>query len=328
MIVEFAWKYIILFTLWATIIFYFFHLMEHWGYQIAFPYEPLGTIGIAVAFYLGFKNSQSYDRFWEGRKIWGSIVNSSRTWGMYTIDFVTNLHATNQVSEEELKAIRQRIIYRHIAWLHGLRLHLRQQSTFSKNYKSRMNKYLSGRPDQAQWDREVAPCLDQKEYEFLIARVNTPAQIIKKQSEEVLKLRERGLIDDFRHMEMMRILEEFYNLQGKCERIKSTPLPRQYAFFGRLFVIIFLILLPVGLVGLFSQMGHSFMWLAIPFNVIISWVFITMELVGDSSEDPFEGYVNDVPMTALSVTIERDLRDMLLETDLPPSTQAVEGVLM
>jgi len=136
------------------------------------------------------------------------------------------------------------------------------------------------------------------------------------------------LVDDFRHMEMMRVLEEFYNLQGKCERIKNTPFPRQYAFFSKIFTWIFILLLPFGLIGEFAKMGHDLIWLTIPFSVLISWIFITMEIVGDNSEDPFENFANDVPMSALTRTIEIDLREMLGETDLPPKVQAVNDILM
>ena len=94
------------------------------------------------------------------------------------------------------------------------------------------------------------------------------------------------------------------------------------------FTWIFILLLPFGMLGEFAKMGHHMQWLAIPFCVLISWVFITMEQIGDNSEDPFEGFVNDVPMTALCRTIEIDLREMLGETDLPDKVQAQNGILM
>lgn len=83
------------------------------------------------------------------------------------------------------------------------------------------------------------------------------------------------------------------------------------------------------MVGEFASFGgHNLIWLTVPFCVLISWIFITMELVGDNSEDPFENFVNDVPMTALCRTIEIDLREMLGETDLPPKIQPVNDILM
>jgi putative membrane protein len=81
------------------------------------------------------------------------------------------------------------------------------------------------------------------------------------------------------------------------------------------------------MVGEFAAMNHSLIWLTIPFSVLISWIYITMETVGDSSEDPFENFINDVPMTALCKTIEIDLREMLDETDLPDGIKPVDDVL-
>ena len=95
-----------------------------------------------------------------------------------------------------------------------------------------------------------------------------------------------------------------------------------------MFTWIFIILLPFGLLGQFADMGHSMELIAIPFGVLISWIFLTMETVGDSSEDPFDNFINDVPMTALCRTIERDLREMLGEIDIPPSVVAQDGILM
>ena len=95
-----------------------------------------------------------------------------------------------------------------------------------------------------------------------------------------------------------------------------------------MFVWIFILLLPFGLVGEFNQMGHNVIWLTVPFFMLVAWVFITMEVVGDNSEDPFEGFINDVPMTALCRTIEIDLREMLGEEDIPPAIAAVNDILM
>jgi len=170
--------------------------------------------------------------------------------------------------------------------------------------------------------------LDQKEYEFLIDRRNTATHLIRQQGEDLKDLMDSSHIEDFRHMEMMSCLEEFYNLQGKCERIKNTPFPRQYAYFGKVFTWLFILLLPFGMVSEFAAMGHNFVWLTIPFCVLISWMFVTMDVVGDTSEDPFENFVNDVPMTALCRTIEIDLREMLGEKNLPESIKPVNDILL
>jgi putative membrane protein len=325
---RFAWWNLLIFTIWGSAVVWYYHHMEHHDINIAIPFLPLSTIGIAVAFYIGFKNNAAYDRFWEARKIWGGIVNYSRTWGNQVMSFVSN-GFNKDISDEELHNIRRELIYRHVAWLNALRLQLRQPSSFSLRRSHSIKSLSIGSPERKHWDEEVGALLCKDDYLALFEKKNTATQLIRQQGEDLKELFEdKRLIEHFRHMELMKVLEEFYNLQGKCERIKNTPFPRQYAFFSKVFTWIFIILLPIGLVGQFSEMGHSFIWLTVPFSVLISWIFITMEVVGDNSEDPFENFVNDVPMTALCRTIEIDLREMLGETDLPPKIQPVNDILM
>jgi len=332
LVFQFAWKYLVFYLVYASLIVYIHHYFSHTDYDIdlTIPFLPISTIGIAVAFYIGFKNNQAYDRFWEARKIWGGIVNYSRTWGNQVLSFITNLHASDEHSEEEIREIQKRLIYRHIGWLYALIHMLRQANSFSKvNNKVIVKRVTGERPDKQQCDRDVAPFLSGNEYAELSSSVNLCTQLIRKQGTELKDLRvKHGLIDDFRHMEMMKVLEEFYNLQGKCERINNTPFPRQFAYFSKVFTWIFILIMPFGLLGEFESLDHNYMWLTIPFFVLIAWIFMTMELVGDNSEDPFENYVNDVPMSALTRVIERDLRQMLGEQELPPKVAAVKDVLM
>lgn len=324
-VLRFAWKNLLFFIFWASLIVWANHHFEHHQSSISIPFLPLSTIGIAVAFYIGFKNNAAYDRFWEARKIWGGIVNYSRTWGNQVVNFVSNPEA----SSTEIASIHEKMIYRHIAWLNALRLQLRKPSSFSIQHKGSVKSFKKGSPERKHWDEEVGGLLCKADYDYLVERKNTATHLIKLQGEDLRILNEeKNLVNDFRHMEMMRVLEEFYNLQGKCERIKNTPFPRQYAYFSKIFVWIFVILLPFGLVGEFSKMGHTMAFLTIPFSVLISWIFITMEIVGDNSEDPFENFINDVPMTALCRTIEIDLREMLCETDLPPKIMPEMDILM
>ncbi len=330
-ILTFAWKHLLFFLIYGSIITWLDHYLEHQGRSLSIPFLPISTIGIAVAFYLGFKNNQSYDRFWEGRKIWGGIVNYSRTWGNLVKSFVTENHVTDPtITDAVIKETHRRLIYRHISWLNALRLQLRRPSNHSIDFsKSSARKHYKGRPGGEDWEQDVAPFLScVEERNELMGFKNVATQLIRMQGEDLKILEQKGMIEDFRHMEMMSCLEEFYNLQGKCERIKNTPLPRQYSYFSHIFVWIFILLMPFGLVGEFVSMGHSMVWMTIPCYMLISWIFLTMELVGDNSEDPFENFINDVPMTALCRTIEIDLREMLGETDLPPKIEPVDGILM
>ena len=166
------------------------------------------------------------------------------------------------------------------------------------------------------------------EHDRLINNKNTATQIINEQARTLTALRKRGIIEDFRHMQFQTLLDNLYDHQGKAERIKKFPLPRQYAHSSWIFVTIFIILLPFGMVTEFHKIGEIGAWISIPFSVIVGWIFIMMELVGDYSENPFEGLGNDIPMLSLCRVIEIDLKEMLGEEDLPPPIDAIDGVLM
>lgn len=326
-ILRFAWRNLIRFVVWSLAVTAAYVELKAQGINISIPFLPLSTIGIAVAFYVGFKNSQSYDRFWEGRKIWGGIVNYSRTWTNQVLTYVNNRYASVPLPADTLHDIHRELVYRHLAWINSLRIQLRRTTMLDR-------RNLSYTPDfQLQQDREctnhIGTFLTQEEFDDIIGKANAATHLVKNQGQQLRQLEGEGLIENFRHIDMMRTLEELYNLQGRCERIKNTPFPRQYAYFSTVFVWIFVLLLPFGLVGEFDKLGtHAYVWLTVPFSILISWIFSTIEIVGDNSEDPFENYVNDVPMTALCRTIEIDLREMLDETELPAKVQPVGDVLM
>jgi len=332
---RFSGGHLIWLTLWSafvTLIYELIHL--HW---LKIPLLPLTVIGTAVAFYVGFKNNQAYDRLWEARKIWGAIVNSSRAWGASVKAFVSNQFAEGNYSEEDLYAIKKRLIYRHVGWLYSLRSqlliptpweHINQNKHVAKAAKKRREQYGVGLVDDDATRQNLDNFLPKDELERLINYKNTATQIIDQQSQDLAELRKQSIIEDFRHMELQNILNDFYVHQGKCERIKKFPLPRQYGSMSFVFVGVFIFLLPFGMVSEFSAMGHFGAWLSIPFCALVGWVYVMMELVGDYSENPFEGLGNDIPMLALCRTIEIDLREMLNETDLPPGIQAKNGILM
>ena len=301
------------------------------------PWLPVSVIGTAVAFYVGFKNNQAYDRMWEARKIWGGIVNSSRSWGMKIDGFISNLFTDSSFSDKEIKDIKQRLIYRHIAWLYTHRQqllkptsweHVSQEGPTSTLAAWNQQKFGIGVLNEENERTDIKNFINQHEIDRLTKASNQATQIINEQSRDIQSLREKGLIDDFRHMEIVKLLEEFYTLQGKNERIKKFPFPRQYASLSRYFVGIFIILFPFSMIPELITVGSWGIWLATPISVLIGWVYVMMEITGDYSENPFQGMANDIPMMSLCRTIEIDLREMLGETELPPSIQPKNGVLM
>lgn len=268
----------------------------------------------------------------------GSIINSSRAWGSTVKGFLSNQFAEQDYSDSELHALKSKLIHRHIAWLYSLRSQLLIPTSWEhisqggkrgrKATEAQMKRFGVGLIDDHDTELILRENLPAEEYDRLINYKNTATQIIDQQTQDLKKLRGMNIIDDFRQMELQKILYDFYIHQGKAERIKKFPLPRQYGNSSQIFVGIFLFLLPFGMLTEFHQLGETAAWLSIPFSVIVGWVFIMMELVGDYSENPFEGLSNDIPMLALSRVIEIDLREMLREEDLPPPITAVNGVLM
>ena len=310
----------------------------HFGHiRFLIPWLPVSVIGTAVAFYVGFKNNQAYDRMWEARKIWGAIVNSSRAWGMYVDGFVTDQFSEKRISDMELKAVKKRLIYRHIGWLYALRSqllltapweHSNQRGPVGRRARYYQKRFGVGLVDDEVTRSELMNYLPADEYERLIKHSNTATQIINEQSRDLTELRKQELIEDFRHMELQQILYHFYEHQGKCERIKKFPIPRQYANMSRYFVGIFIILLPFSMIPELMQLGDWGLWLSVPITALIGWVYLVMELLGDYSEFPFQGMANDIPMLSICRTIEIDLREMLNDEDIPPPVQAVGGILM
>ncbi|UTW64515.1 hypothetical protein KFE98_10365 [bacterium SCSIO 12741] len=333
-VVGWSWHH----TLWLTVMTSSLAALYAHGYiSFHIPWLPVSVIGTAVAFYVGFKNNQSYDRMWEARKIWGGIVNDSRSWGMMVDGFVTNQFAHEKLSDDELKAIKKRLVYRHVGWLYAHRSqllvptsweHVSQGGMMARTARFYQKRFGVGLLDDDVTRSELSQFLPAEEHDRLIGHVNTATQIINEQSRDLTKLREKGLIDDFRHMEMESVLRSFYTLQGKNERIKKFPLPRQYANMSRYFVGIFIALLPFSMIPELMNLGTWGLYLSVPITALLGWVYVMMEIIGDYSENPFEGMANDIPMMSLCRTIEIDLREMLGETELPPAIKPKHGVLM
>lgn len=324
--------------IWLTVVMTSVALLYYFGYiHFVIPWLPVSVIGTAVAFYVGFKNNQAYSRMWEARKVWGAIVNDSRTWGMLCDTFISNLHRDEALSDEEIKSIKRRLIYRHIAWLYAHRQqllvvteweHANQSGHVGRTALRYQSEFGIGLLEEKVDENLFKSFISVDEFNRFIKNVNPAAQIINEQGRDLHRLREMDVIDNFKLIQMTNVLRGLYEHQGKNERIKKFPLPRQYANISRYFVGIFIILLPFSMVPALIDAGPLGVWLSIPLSVLIGWVYVMMEIIGDYSENPFQGMANDIPMMSLCRTIEIDLREMLEETDLPPGIKSKNGVLM
>lgn len=310
-------------------------------YWLHLPWLPIGVVGTAVAFIVSFKNNASYDRLWEARKIYGGIVNGSRSFALMVNDFITNEHAKTPLSDAELFAIRKQLIMRHVAWMTSLRHALRQHKPWEASKMDKADQEYLSRLEIREFEYELTDELDgyvsDAEKQEILSKKNKQGACLTLQSRQLQKLKEDGLIEDFRHMEMQGMMTEFFTLQGKVERIKNFPYPRQFATLNYYFVWIFILLLPLAMMHEFEKIGlevvdairahmlvhtspvHAivefvglyFIWFGIPFTVIVSWIFHTMERIGENTENPFEGNSNDIPITTMSRGIEIDIREMI-----------------
>lgn len=286
---------------------------------VSIPWQPVSLIGIAVAFYTGFKNNSSYERLWEARKIWGGIVNVSRAFTVMARDFVNNDEAKERETDTELGLIRQTLVYRHIAWLYAMTIELRKSKAWEHDGpQDELFRSTLGLKFHADQFQQLSAYLDPVEFDYLMQKGNKSSHLLSLQSKHLIKLRQAGIVEHFRHLEMQQLITECFTLQGKSERIKNFPFPRQYATATYYFILLFILLLPFGMLNVFEGIENPlWIWLSIPFSIVGTWVFWIMERIGDYSENPFEGLYNDVPITSMARSIEIDIREMLEETDLP-----------
>lgn len=304
--------------------------------SIKIPWLPISVIGTAVAFFVGFKNNQAYDRMWEARKIWGGIINNSRTWGMQVDGYISDTF-NDTINNNELHSIKKRLIYRHLAWLYSHRKqllvptsweHASQGGTTAKVAISYQEKFGTGLVKDEVSKIEMKNFIPPQELKELEKAKNKATQLINAQSRDLRELRKLAVVEDFRHIELMETLQQFYELQGKNERIKKTPFPRQYASASRLFVGVFVLLLPFSMIPELMSLGNTGLWLSVPVTTLIAFVYLMMEFTADYTENPFQGMANDIPMLSLCRTIEIDLRQMLNEENLPEVISAKDDILM
>ena len=267
--------------------------------QMAFPDAEISVFGIAVAIMLGFRNNEAYNRYWEARTAWGDLTNASRNFACQVMGYIQPPKELQQ-SPHGISAIHSELIYRHLAFLNALRLQLRKEE---------------------KWEA-LKPFLSDTEYLQLKTAANKATILNHWQSRRLRELHQSGWIKQRPYVfGLMESIKAFFVSQGRCERIKTTPLPRQYAFFTKSFVWIFVFLLPFGLV---QHLG----WGTIPIYTLLATIFTITERIGSRTEEPFENKLEDVPMSAICRNIEIDLRQQLGESSVPAPLEPKNGILM
>jgi len=269
-------------------------LRSHPFKAIPVPDITLSVIAAALGVLIGFRTNSAYARWWEARQLWGRLVNSSRSLARQAVSF----SACGGERQSEANRFTRTLITSQIAYVHALRCALR------------------GQPP---WE-DIGPFLDPQTLAALQEQQNVPAALLQRMGRYAAEAADTGLITEWRLQRVDATLSEITDVQGGCERIKNTPLPRQYDYYPELFVKIYCLLLPTVLV---QELG----WLTPVVTGLVSFVLLVLNQIGKNLEDPFENQVYDTPMTALSRTIEINLLQALDEKQLPPAMGPVKGVL-
>lgn len=258
---------------------------------LSLPTLPLSMIGGALSVFLAFRNNSAYDRWWEARTLWGSLVNTARTFTRQVLTFI------DEEGEDPLDTVSQKTLVRlQINYVHALRCHLRQQNPFP----------------------ELVNSLPQNLVDHLRTQKNVPIGMLLLKGSILRELYRSGRLDSYRFTAIDQSLTDLCNIQGGCERIKNTPLPRQYEYFPRVLVGMYCVLLPFGLVeglGMLTPLAST----------LISFIFVSLDAIGREIENPFENTVHDTPMSTLTRSIEINLRQNLGEEKLPSEVSPVEG---
>lgn len=281
------WQRAVLFV-GAAVLAEVFHKFVGWNHLVL-PTMPLAVVGGAIGIFVSFRTNSCYARWWEGRQLWGRLVNSSR-------------HFASQITTSIEMDVARPLVRRHIGYVHVLRCVLRDQDPWA--------------------DERVMSFLDEAERTALAREQNPTSAILHRQREELAKLTTDGKLPELRLLALDQTFASLLDVQGGCERIKKTPFPRGYAFISDRLILAFGILLPFAMV-------KDLEWVAIPMNLLVCGAFALISEAGRVLEDPFTLFWNGLPLAALSTTIENNLRQRLGDADIRPvPVPNAEGILM
>ncbi|UCI24610.1 bestrophin family protein [Mesorhizobium sp. B2-8-5] len=287
------------------------------------PWSVVLVLGTTVSLVAGFKNSQVFTRANEALQAFSQITASSRMLSGFCRDFM------------DAAAARQ-LIYRHLAWLTALRFSLRRPMPWESlakaaNIEFRRRRYHI-QEDKTSLAEELRRLLGE-EAESVLKSPQPAIELLDWQLAEVNGLLKSSAVPTQVYSELVKLIRDFQDQQARCDRIKNNPYPRQYAIVSSMFMIIFCTLLPFGVVPVFADMaklggvlGWISIWLTIPFSALLGWVYMSLDLVGESSANPFEGNANDVPISQICRDIEIELRRGLGETTLPAPLAPVNNI--
>jgi putative membrane protein len=263
-------------------------LIKH---QFELPSIIPTVLGTAIAFFIGFNNNQSYDRWWEARKIWGALVNDSRSWARCIISYISQ----NEMDQQHFNELKNRLVRRQIAFLYALKAKMRD--AVDENY----HQYL-----------------DKKDLSEISTHTNIANAILTLQSRELQQLSTDGRIDGFRFMEMNQLLIKFSDEMGMSERIKNTIFPTTYNYLTKVFIWLFV----VSLTLVISQ--YAGLW-SIFLGWLVGFVYVSTQINGMSLVDPFDNNSAGIPLNQITRTIEINLLEMIGAENIPKPVKPING---
>ncbi len=256
------------------------------------PQMPLGIptlLGTAISILLSFKMNQSYDRWWEARKVWGAIVNDSRSLVIQLQSFI----------DQPDSSLIQQLAYRQIAWCYCL-----GQSLRGLNPLEGIDELLS--------DTDKA---------HLANHNNKPLAILQLHARDLQALRQANTIDVFRHMQLDATLTRLCDSMGKAERINSTIFPATYRQFLHFIIYLFVVTLSIAL----NNVQIAF---EIPLLLVISVGFFLIEKSAYHLQDPFKNRPSDISVTAIARTIDINIRQLLAQKQVPEPLKPTEFYIL
>lgn len=277
-------KYIYTKVKYEMLIVFILGVSIHYITEYLFDYLPqmpltIATfLGTAISVLLSFKMSQSYDRWWEARKIWGSIVNDSRS-------FVIQLQS--YLLKDEYSTLIKKMAYRQIAWCYSLGQSLRSLDPLYK----------------------CDDFLTREDYEELKIHNNKPLGILRLNAMDIKEIKKKGDISDYIHAQMDDTLVRLTANMGMAERINNTVFPTTYRMFLHFAIYLFVIILSIGLKGVLIVYE-------VPLIMLVSLVFFLLEKTAFHLQDPFRNRPSDTSVTAIATTIEMNIRQLLHEKDV------------
>ncbi len=242
------------------------------SYKVPLNPVPFTLFGFVLALFLGFRNNVSYERFWEGRKLWGALLNVSRSLTRQALTLGKGL------DKESIRYFVNLIGAFIVALKHQLR-----STDALEDLRSR---------------------LSESDCDIISKSKYKPAVILKLLGQWVQRSKEEGNIDSIQQARFDENLDRLSDILGGCERILSTPIPYSYQVLLHRTVYIYCLLLPFGLVD-------SLSWFT-PFLVVfIAYTFVAFEAIADEIEEPFGQEPNDLALNSMGNMIEETIADLI-----------------